>query len=552
MRSFVATLCVVVALSCSFTFGCGHASARSDESAPSTQARNLAEARRLGDANASLPPRSEVLALEQAVTAAAGQEGAGARAAQLYAVAALLAERLWRIEGNDADASRALDLYKSASVDAQLAGACESARAAALLAGERAHDAAITYAEVYRVDRRFAAAGSKGNTGEACRHALDADLARLAAFRPGNAVLDTIDQTLEGEGTLGLDDSGAPSIESPARLVHIDVWPGDDATRVVVSLDKPASYRVGDEAAAGGTAAQTFVDLDGVDLGSVSREVAESGIVRVVRAEATHTGSRVLLELQGHAWRRVFAMPEPFRIVIDVARNPPGALIHGTREVSRVVLDPGHGGRDTGAVGPTGVVEKDVTLDIAHRAARVLVGQGIEVLLTRDDDRFVALEERAARANSFSADLFVSIHCNASEGRGRRGVETYVLDATRDEIAARVAARENEMTPTASAELAQMLGGLRLVDQSRHSTQFARLLQRSATTAIRMRYGEAVEGGVHPAGFYVLVGARMPSVLFETSYISNPVEEQRLDSADYRQLLADAVVNAIRAYREGR
>jgi N-acetylmuramoyl-L-alanine amidase len=552
MRTFVATLCALVALSCSF--GCGHASARSDESAPSTQARDLAEARRLGDAHVPLPPRDEVLALEQAVTAAALQEGAGARAAQLYAVAALLAERLWRVEGNDADASRALDLYKSASLAPQLAGACESARAAALLAGERAHDAATMYAELYRVDRRFVAAGSKGNTGEACRHALDVDLVRLAAFRPSKAVLDTIDQTLEGEGTLGIDlvDSGAASIEGPARLVHIDVWPGDDAARVVVSLDKPASYRVSDEVAVGGAAARTFVDLDGVDLGSVSREVAESGIVRLVHVEATHTGSRVLLELQGHAWRRVFAMPEPFRIVIDVARNPPGARTHGTREVSRVVLDPGHGGRDTGAVGPTGVVEKDVTLDVAHRAARVLVGQGIEVLLTRDDDRFVALEERAARANSFSADLFVSIHCNASEGRARRGVETYVLDATRDEIAARVATRENEMTPTASAELAQMLGDLRLVDQSRHSTQFARLLQRSATTAIRMKYGEAVEGGVRPAGFYVLVGARMPSALFETSYISNPIEEQRLDSVDYRQLLADAIVNAIRAYREGR
>jgi N-acetylmuramoyl-L-alanine amidase len=560
MHALVATLSAVVgavvALACGSgcSDGCGsHAAAHSDDPAPSTEARDVAEARRLGDANVPLPSRDDVLALGQTVAEAAAKEGAGGRAAQFYAVAARLAERLWRIEGNDDDVARAIDLYKSASLDPQIAGACESARAAALLAGERAHDAAVTYAELYRVARRFAAAGSNGNTSEVCRRELEADLARLAAFRPGKTVLDTIDQALEGEGTMGLDlpDSGTVT-EGPPRIVHIDVWPGDDAARVVVTLDRPASYRVADEVVGGGSEAQTFVDLDGVDLGVASREIAESGIVRLVHAEATHTGSRVLLELQGHAWRRVFAMPEPFRIVIDVARNPPGTTTHGTREVSRVVLDPGHGGRDTGAVGPTGVVEKDVTLDIAHRAARVLVGQGIEVLLTRDDDRFVALEERAARANSFSADLFVSIHCNASEGRGRRGVETYVLDATRDEIAARVAARENEMTPGASAELAQMLGGLRLVDQARHSTQFARLLQRSATTAIRMKYGEAVEGGVHFAGFYVLVGARMPSALFETSYISNPVEEQRLDSADFRQLLADAVVNAIRAYREGR
>jgi N-acetylmuramoyl-L-alanine amidase len=328
------------------------------------------------------------------------------------------------------------------------------------------------------------------------------------------------------------------------------VWPGRDAVRVVVALDRPASYRISDDFAAG-TNPRTFLDLDGVDLGTTLRDAPQEGIVKAVHAESTNTGSRVVLDLQGRAWRRVFTMPEPFRIVVDIARKAPGAA-GAAREVTRAVLDPGHGGRDTGAVGPNGVVEKDVTLDIAHRAARALVGQGIEVLLTRDDDRYVPLEERAARANAFSADLFVSIHCNASESRARRGVETYVLDATRDEIAARVAARENEMTPGASAELAAMLGGMRLADQSRRSTQFARLLQRSATTAIRMKYGDAVEGGVHFAGFYVLVGARMPSALFEVSYVSNPVEEERLGAGDYRQLLADALVNAVRAYREGR
>lgn len=531
----------------------GHAKARSEPSAEDIQNQDRLEARRLGEAGVPLPPRAEVLALVQKVADAAAHEGAGARASQLYAVAARLSERIWRIEGNDEDVTRAIDLYRSAALDSKLAGACESGRAGASLAGERAHDAAITYAELYRVGRRFAVA-TKGAPGDACRQGIDVDLVRLAAFKPPKEILDAIDQSLAGEGTVGLNlvDSGAGLSEGVSRLVRVDVWPGDDAARVVVSLDQPASYRVADEVASGGSSAQTFIDLDGVDLGTGSSDLAESGILRRVHAEATRTGSRVVLDLAGHAWRHVFTMPEPFRIVIDVARRPPGALTHAPREVSRVVLDPGHGGRDTGAVGPAGIVEKEVTLDIAHRAAGVLVSQGLEILLTRDDDRFVALEERAARANAFAADLFVSIHCNASEGKARHGVETYVLDASRDEIAARVAARENEMTPTASAELAQMLGGLRLADQARHSTQFAHLLQRSATTAIRMRYGEAPAGGVHFAGFYVLVGARMPSALFETSYISNPVEEERLGSVEYRQLLADAIVNAIRAYREGR
>jgi N-acetylmuramoyl-L-alanine amidase len=245
-------------------------------------------------------------------------------------------------------------------------------------------------------------------------------------------------------------------------------------------------------------------------------------------------------------------MREPYRVVVDVARHPPGEATRSPRDVARVVLDPGHGGRDTGAVGPGGTLEKEVTLDVAQRARAILSDLGIQVILTRDDDRFVSLEERTARANGVSADLFVSIHCNASEIRTRRGVETYVLDTTRDAIAARIAARENDTTQAASVDVAAMLARMRLADQADRSTRFARLLERSAIATLRMHFPGVVEGGVHPAGFYVLVGARMPGVLFESSYISNVVEEERLERDDYRELLADALVNAVRAYREGR
>ena len=186
---------------------------------------------------------------------------------------------------------------------------------------------------------------------------------------------------------------------------------------------------------------------------------------------------------------------------------------------------------------------------MSHRSSSA---QGIQVILTRDDDHFVSLEERTARANAYGADLFVSIHCNASESKTRRGVEAYVLDTTRDELAARVAARENATTQATTAELTAILGDLRLADQSQRSTRFARLLERAANSALAAQYGDAVDGGVHTAGFYVLVGADMPSVLFETSYISNATEEQRLGSEGYRQLLADAITNAVKAYREGR
>jgi N-acetylmuramoyl-L-alanine amidase len=189
---------------------------------------------------------------------------------------------------------------------------------------------------------------------------------------------------------------------------------------------------------------------------------------------------------------------------------------------------------------------------VARRVGKVLTREGLTVMLTRDDDHYVPLEERTARANAFGADLFVSIHCNAAENHVRHGVETYVLDTTKDEIASRVAARENATSQAATAELGSILASLRLADQAGHSLHLAELMQRAALGSIRDRYPDVLDGGVHTAGFYVLVGARMPSILVETGYISNPLEEQRLSSDDYRQRMADAVVNAIKAYRQGR
>jgi N-acetylmuramoyl-L-alanine amidase len=566
-----------------FCVACASRTAPPDAAA--AQEADLNRAHELADAGAPLPSRAEALALAESIEARAVREGAGARALELHVGAAALLERVWRVEGRDQDAKEALDLYRAGAHDPDVAGACDAALRAALLAGDVSHDAATTYAELYRVQRRFASSGPDGasprsgaasrpgdagppappGSGQhqsdagvplACRATIDRALDMLAGFRPPQRVLDAIDDGLAGEGAIaqaltGALDAGEPAAKAP-QVVRIEAWPGRDAARVVVVLDRPAAYRVGDEVLAGTASPRTFVDLDGVDLGAAPRDTPSTGLVTRVRAEATSTGSRVSLDLEGHAWRRVFYMHEPYRIVVDVARHPPGTEGHGTRAVSRVVLDPGHGGKDTGAVGPGNVREKDVTLDIAHRAAPVLAGQGMQVVLTRDDDRFVSLEERTARANAFGADLFLSIHCNASESKARRGIETYVLDTTRDEIAGRVAARENATTQAASAELASILGGMRLADQATRSTKFAQLLQRSAMATVGLKFADALDGGVHTAGFYVLVGARMPGVLFEASYISNTTEEQRLGTEEYRQLLADAIANAVKAYREGR
>ena len=504
--------------------------------------------------DALLPPRPEVVALAQSVEGLALREGAGARAVELHALAASVLERMWRVEHREQDAKEAIDLYRAASKDLTLRGACDAAARGAKLAGDLANDAETTYAELYRVQRRGSAANADAGAS-LCAPAIDAPLAALAAFRPPAAVLDAIDRGLAGEGAIALapSDAGPSRVLVAPRITNIEQWGGAEAARVVIHLDRSARFRVGDVGSGAGQGARTYVELDGVELGGNPQDTPLGGIVSRIVTEATTTGSRVALDLSGPAYRRVFHLLEPFRVVVDIAKHPPGSSAKGAgRSVDRVAIDAGHGGTDPGALGPSGLREKDVTLAVAHKLAPILSRLGIEVALTRDDDRYVTLEERTARANAFGADLFVSIHCNAAENKTRRGVETYVLDTTTSDMAGRVAARENATSQAASNEVAQLLASMRLADQSTRSTRFAELLQRSGVASLGTQYGDVLDGGVHRAAFYVLVGARMPAVLFETSYISNALEEQRLGSADYQQRLADAIANAIKAYREGR
>ncbi len=501
----------------------------------------------------ALPPRADALALAQSIEARAVREGGGARATELHALAARIVERVWRVEGREQDAREAIDLFAASARDLTSVGACDSALRGARLAGDFARDASVTFAELYRAERRIAAAQARGAGGaDECAKSVAQSLASLDAFRPAARVLEAIDQGLAGEGAVMPIDAGTVVTAAP-RITGIEAWPGDESSRVVIVLDRPARFRAADEAIAGGRTARTFVELDGVDVGTVARDLPLAGVVSRVRTEATSSGARVVLDLDGRAYRRVFYLPEPYRVIVDIARHPPGTSARGqARSVTRVAIDPGHGGTDPGAIGPAGVKEKDVTLAIARKVAPVLARDGTQVVLTRDEDRFVSLEERTARANAFNADLFLSIHCNAAENHAKRGVETYVLDTARDEMAGRIAARENATSQAAGAEIGSILASMRLADQSTRSARLADLLERAALASLRGNYSDVTEGGVHTAGFYVLVGARMPGVLFETSYISNPTEEARLASEDYEQRLADGIVNAVKAYREGR
>jgi N-acetylmuramoyl-L-alanine amidase len=218
--------------------------------------------------------------------------------------------------------------------------------------------------------------------------------------------------------------------------------------------------------------------------------------------------------------------------------------------VSRIVIDPGHGGHDPGAKGAHGD-EADVVLDIALRLEKLLQKSGIEVVLTRHKDVFVPLEERTALANREEADLFLSIHANASLNLDARGVETYLLNFASNPEAEEVAARENAASGGTMSSLQDLVKAIALNNKLDESKDFANLVQDSLVKQLLPANKSLKDLGVKQAPFVVLIGASMPSVLAEVSFITNRREGQLLDTKAYRQRIAKALAEAIQQYRKG-
>jgi len=295
---------------------------------------------------------------------------------------------------------------------------------------------------------------------------------------------------------------------------------------------------------------------------------------RVRAAQFDPETVRVVLDLAGRDGYQLFTLEDPPRLIVDVGTReaqretvakalepgPTGADDEGEgeghRRVRRIIVDAGHGGHDTGAIGPRGVREKDVTLAMAGRLARQLRAAGFEVILTRSDDRYLRLEERTAIANMARGDLFVSLHANAHPRRDRNGVETYFLNVTDDRYARRLAARENGALEgeEGGRGVQRILTDLDARASSDASRRLAQMVQRELTGRVRQTQGEVRDLGVKHALFYVLLGARMPAVLVETAFISNRAEEARLASPAYQQIVAESVTRAVAQFagRESR
>ena len=275
------------------------------------------------------------------------------------------------------------------------------------------------------------------------------------------------------------------------------------------------------------------------------------------RGEALIAGARAAAE----------PLPPPLPKIADIATSAPlpgaAAVPPATKNgsgglsiarqlglgVSRIVIDPGHGGHDSGAKGK-GVTEAELVLDVSLRLEKLLQKvPGVEVILTRRSNEFIPLPDRTAIANREGADLFLSVHANASPNPQARGVETYFLNFANNSSAAAIAARENAASSLAMGEMPDLVKAIALSNKLDESRDFATQVQRAMAERLRGSNKTLKDLGVKQAPFVVLIGATMPSVLAEISFVTNPQEAKLLKSAAYRQRIAESLFNAIRKYQ---
>jgi N-acetylmuramoyl-L-alanine amidase len=221
-------------------------------------------------------------------------------------------------------------------------------------------------------------------------------------------------------------------------------------------------------------------------------------------------------------------------------------------KIGKIVIDPGHGGHDTGTIGPNGLEEKELVLDVSKRLGKLLASRlGAQVVYTRSDDTFIPLETRTAIANQEAADLFVSVHANSSRDPDARGVETYYLNFTSSPEALEVAARENAVSEESIHELQDLVKKIALKEKIEESREFAVDVERSLHSGLAAKSSGVRDRGVKKAPFIVLIGANMPSILAEISFLSNPGDERRLKTNDYRQRIAESLYRGIAKYVNG-
>jgi N-acetylmuramoyl-L-alanine amidase len=333
-------------------------------------------------------------------------------------------------------------------------------------------------------------------------------------------------------------------------LEHVRIHRSDDprasSVRVVAELTGHAPVR---RRALRDGDVRVQVDLEGATLNPGVQPISEVAAAGLRRVWVRETGEGVRLELQlsPSAQHRVFSLGEPERLVFDVELP----RTRRSRDRKLVIIDPGHGGEDPGSPGLYGLWEGEVALDIARRLQGALasVAPGVEARLTRDSDVSMTLEARAGLANALAADLFVSVHLNAAHVPIERGgITTFVLDINNDRNVLRLSARENGIRTSQVSPLQFLVGTLARREQREQSERLAASVQRGALGFARQFIPQLTDRGVKSAMFYVLVGAQMPAVLVEASFITQPEEAMALSLPRYREALAQGIAHGIAEY----
>jgi N-acetylmuramoyl-L-alanine amidase len=363
---------------------------------------------------------------------------------------------------------------------------------------------------------------------------------RVAQFQPGKAriVLEVADRS----------DFTAYVVTDPPRLI-IDLHSKD----IQATKTAPEPLKV----ASGNGVRKTVVDADDDDDSAVTVAKLDPPEIKPA-AKAPIALPAPALNLPAPSKSSSRKNRQPAVVFPDVREASPTAsgdrsLIRALGlKIGRIVIDPGHGGHDTGTIGPNGLEEKDLVLDVGRRLGKLLQSRlGADVVYTRKDDTFIPLETRTSIANQEQADLFVSIHANSSRDPGARGVETYYLNFTSSAEALDVAARENAASDKSVYELQDLVKKIALKEKIEESREFASNVQRALHSGLAAKNPGLRDRGVKKAPFIVLIGANMPSILAEISFVSNPGDERRLETSDYRQRIAESLYRGISKYVSG-
>ncbi|MFO7785296.1 MAG: N-acetylmuramoyl-L-alanine amidase [Thermodesulfobacteriota bacterium] len=368
-----------------------------------------------------------------------------------------------------------------------------------------------------------------------------------------------------------------------ARVMDIRHWSTPSYTRVVVDMERPVEYEshLLQKDPELNKPRRLYVDLKDAVASKIDTSIPiRDGLLRQARAAQNQKDTvRVVLDIDSIEGYKIFHLHDPFRIVIDVRGTKiddkkekekieelkkktrrgvrrvqePDSKVSLARQlglsVKRVVIDPGHGGKDPGTMFAGGIMEKDIVLKLAKVLALKMEKElKCEAVLTRVDDSFLPLERRTAFANMKKGDLFVSLHTNAHKQAAIQGIETYFLNMATDERAVLVAARENATSEKNISDLQTILNDLMLNTRISESSKLAYEVQQGMVGRLKKDYSGIKSLGVKQAPFYVLIGAEMPAVLVETGFITNPAERERLMSKAYLEALADGIVQGIGEY----